>query len=140
MRRQISEATRGLILDWAYLVGVVVKGLDATLELVAGIPLLLITHVQLVDFVRTITAGELAEDPHDFLANLYLHEAARIDAAGMLVGAVYLIVHGAVKLAVVIALVRGSKRAYPWAVTVSLCFWRGRSSTWPCTSLSAYCC
>lgn len=116
VRRRMSEATRGLVLDWMYVVGVVVKGLDAVLELVAGIPLLLITHVQLVSFVQAITAGELAEDPHDFLANLYLHEAAHISSSGMLLGAIYLIVHGAVKLVVVIGLIRGSKRAYLWAV------------------------
>jgi uncharacterized membrane protein len=118
MRQRKSRPTRGLALDWIYLVGIVLKGLDAVFQLVAGIPLLLITHVQLMDFVHTVTAGELVEDPHDFLANLSLNEAAHISAAGMLMGAIYLAIHGAAKLAIVIALVRGSKRAHPWAVGV----------------------
>ncbi|HEU0257254.1 MAG TPA: DUF2127 domain-containing protein [Microbacteriaceae bacterium] len=118
MRRRVSSAVRGLVMDWLYLIGVVFKGLDAILELAVGIPLLFISHVQLLHIVQAVTAGELVEDPHDFLANLYLHEAARIGSAGMLVGAIYLVVHGGVKLPMVIALVRGSKRAYPWAVGV----------------------
>lgn len=116
MRWLRSTAHRELILDWMFLVGVLVKGLDGLVELAAGIPALFISKVQLVALAHAVTAGELAEDPHDLIANLILHESAKLGAAALLIGGIYLVVHGTVKVAIVVALLLGSKRIYPWAI------------------------
>lgn len=116
MSDTISRVRRDAVADWLFLVGIVFKGLDGVVEVLVGVPLLLLTHVQIVQIVQAMTAGELAEDPHDFLANLILHESAKLGAGVTFVGGIYLLVHGAVKIAIVIALFRGSQRAYPWAV------------------------
>jgi uncharacterized membrane protein len=111
-----SSQRRELVFDWAFLVGVLLKAVDGLIEVVVGIPLLFLSTDQVAAFARTITAGELAEDPNDFLANLIVREVTRIDHHGIIIAAIYLLVHGVVKLAIVLTLWVGSRRAYPWAI------------------------
>lgn len=116
MRWLRSGPHRELVLDWVFLVGVLLKALDGLVELVVGIPALFITKVQLIALAHALTSGELAEDPHDLIANLILHEAGKLGAAALVIGGIYLVVHGVVKVAIVAALFVGSTRIYPWAV------------------------
>ena len=116
MGLKASDARRDLILDWVFLVGVLFKGIDGLVEVAVGLPLLFVTHGQLVSLARAVTAGELAEDPHDLIANLIVHESSKLSASGLFIGGIYLLIHGLVKLVIVIALIRGTRRVYPWAV------------------------
>jgi uncharacterized membrane protein len=111
-----TSPRREALLDWTFLIGVLLKGVDGLVELLVGIPLLFLTPDQISGLARSLTADELAQDPNDFWANLLLHEAARFDHASLAIGGIYLVVHGAVKLAIVVALLLGSRRVYPWAV------------------------
>lgn len=116
MRWLRSSAHRELVLDWVFLVGVLLKALDGLVELLFGIPALFVSKVQLIAIAHAVTAGELAEDPNDLIANLILHESARLSTGALLIGGIYLVIHGAVKVAIVAALLAGSTRVYPWAV------------------------
>lgn len=111
-----SSPRREAVLDWTFLVGVLLKGVDGLVELLVGIPLLFLTPGQINGLARSVTADELSQDPNDFWANLLLHEASRFNHASLAVGGIYLVVHGAVKVAIVVALLLGSRRIYPWAV------------------------
>mgnify|MGYP001043688199 CR=1 FL=1 len=104
------------VLDWVFLVGVFLKGLDGLVELVAGVVLLVVSPAELGSLAHRATANELAEDPHDLIANLIVHGAAHLTRSTSVIAAIYLIVHGAVKLVIFVALLRGSRRVYPWAV------------------------
>ncbi|HWT33234.1 MAG TPA: DUF2127 domain-containing protein [Microbacterium sp.] len=115
MSAATGNPRREAVLDWTFLIGVLLKGVDGLVEFVVGIPLLFVTADQVTGLVRQLTSGELSQDPTDFWANLLLREAAKADHASLAVGGVFLIVHGAVKLAIVIALLLGSRRVYPWA-------------------------
>ncbi|MBW4042578.1 MAG: DUF2127 domain-containing protein [Acidobacteria bacterium] len=117
-----GEGPRGHLLDLAFLVGLILKGVDGLVELLAGIPLAFFTHGQIGSLARAITAEELREDPHDLIANLVLHGAAAITSGTALFAAIYLIVHGVVKLAIVISLVVGAHRIYPWAIAALIGF------------------
>lgn len=110
------NAHRELILDWVFLVGVLLKTLDGLVELAAGIPALFISKIQLVALAHAATSGELAEDPHDLIANLVLHESGKLSQSALLIGGLYLVIHGAVKIVIVIALFLGSRHIYPWAI------------------------
>jgi uncharacterized membrane protein len=114
MRQDTSE--RGRVLDVVFLVGIVLKGIDGAIELLVGLPLLVLRPGQISSVAHRITAGELAEDPHDLIAHLVLHGAAALSAEATLYVALYLVLHGVVKVAVVIALLRGSERVHPWAI------------------------
>lgn len=104
------------VLDLVFLAGVLFKGLDGLLELVGGVLLLFLTPAKLQHAAAVATSDELAEDPHDLIANLVLHGAAHLHHTTLVFAAVYLLVHGVVKLGIVIALLVGSRRIYPWAM------------------------
>lgn len=107
---------RERVLDLVFLIGVLFKGLDGLLELVGGAVLLFVTPGQVQRAVERATARELAEDPHDLIANLVLHGAAHLHGRSVVFVAAYLLLHGLVKLAIVVALLVGTRRVYPWAM------------------------
>lgn len=111
-----TRANRDLVWDWVFLVGVLLKALDGLLELVVGIPAVFLTADQVAALGDRLTARELAHDPHDLIATMILRESHRLSHDTLLIAGIYLIVHGVVKLAIVAALILGSRRVYPWAI------------------------
>lgn len=103
-------------LDLIFLIGVLFKGIDGLAELIGGAVLLFITPSHLQNAVHAATAEELSEDPHDIIANLLRHGAAHLGGRGIMFVAAYLLLHAVVKIAIVVALLIGSKRVYPWAM------------------------
>jgi len=109
-------------LDQAFLVGIVLKGLDGVLEVLGGLLLLVVTPASIDRLVRFLTQHELSEDPHDFLANHLLHAAGGLTGATVRFGAVYLLLHGVVKIVLVTALLRNRLWAYPWTIAFLIAF------------------
>ena len=109
-------------LDRVFLVGIVAKGLNGTAELVGGFLLLVVTPAFLQRLAVSWTHGELSEDPHDLVATHLLHTADGLTGSAVLFGAVYLLVHGLVKVVLVVALLRDKLWAYPWLIVVLLLF------------------
>ena len=105
-------------LDRVFAVGIIGKGLNGVAEAVGGVLLLLVSPAQLHHLVVALTQGELSEDPHDLVATHLLHTATGLDAGATLFGALYLLLHGAVKLVLVVALLRDKLWAYPWMIGV----------------------
>ncbi|MEH0108190.1 DUF2127 domain-containing protein [Tersicoccus sp. MR15.9] len=99
-----------------FVLGIIGKGVDGLIEVIAGIPLLIFSPAALVTLSQTLTAEELRQDPHDLIANLIVHGAAHLTGTSAKIGAVYLLFHGIVKLAIVVALLIGTRRIYPWAM------------------------
>lgn len=101
-----------------YSIIVTVKGFDGAVELVAG--LILLVAPRLTGSGLTALATELAEGT----SPLRDAAASSIAAAGggLVTGAaplaVFLLVHGIVKLLTVTALLRRAIRCYPWALAV----------------------
>ncbi|MFE6967921.1 DUF2127 domain-containing protein [Isoptericola sp. NPDC057653] len=119
--RQAPEARarggrRELVAETAFVVGILLKGLDGLVELVAGAALLVLRQDQVLALTRSAVAQELQEDPHDLVAHLLLHEASALSHGTALVAGLFLLLHGVVKVAIVGALLAGSRRVYPWAV------------------------
>ncbi|MBM7502790.1 DUF2127 domain-containing protein [Agromyces aurantiacus] len=113
---------RERVLDLAFLVGVLLKGVDGLVEVVGGVVLLAVPSDRLLGAARAVTAHELAEDPHDVLANLLVHGVQHLDLGTSRFLAAYLLLHGLVKLAIVAALLLGTRRVYPWAIAALLGF------------------
>lgn len=105
-------------LDRVFEIGIVLKGLNGLLELVGGILLLLVTPANINRVLRALTQHELSEDPRDFIASRVLHTADGLTGPGLLFGAAYLLVHGVVKVVLVLALLRNKLWAYPWMIGV----------------------
>ncbi|GAA3775506.1 hypothetical protein GCM10022240_28920 [Microbacterium kribbense] len=110
------------LLDRTFQISLILKGLDGLLELIGGITLLLITPAQIAAVVRALTRHELSEDPHDLVANLLINYTDTLGVATTVFGAIYLLVHGIVKVFLVIAVLRDKLWAYPWLIGFLIVF------------------
>ena len=112
----------GDLLDRAFAVGIIVKGLDGILEVVGGVLLLVVSPTTIDQVSRALTQHELSEDPHDFLATHLLHAAGSLTGSSLEFGAVYLLLHGVVKVVLVAALLMDKIWAYPWMIAFLIVF------------------
>jgi uncharacterized membrane protein len=108
--------------DRLFAIGIVAKGLDGVLELMGGVLLLLVTPAKIHHWVAAVTQHELSEDPRDFIATHLLHSSSGLTGNAVFFGAVYLLVHGLVKVVLVVALLRNKIWAYPWMIAVLIAF------------------
>jgi uncharacterized membrane protein len=109
-------------LDRLFVIGIIGKGLNGLAELVGGLLLLFVTPDSIHHVVAVLTRGELSEDPNDLVARYLLHTADGLTGSAVIFGAVYLLVHGAVKIGLVIALLLNKLWAYPCMIIVLLIF------------------
>jgi len=109
-------------LDRLFEIGIIGKGIDGAAELVGGLLLLLMTPSRIHHLVASLTQGELSEDPHDLIASYLLHTANGLTGQAVLFGAIYLLAHGGIKVALVIALLLNKLWAYPWMIFVLVVF------------------
>jgi uncharacterized membrane protein len=103
-------------LDRVFEIGIIGKGLNGTAELIGGLLLLVASPDRILHFAVLLTQGELSEDPHDLIATRLLHSANGLTGGAVRFGAIYLLAHGAVKVALVIALLLDKLWAYPWMI------------------------
>jgi uncharacterized membrane protein len=100
------------LLDRTFDISIILKGLDGLLEVIGGGLLLLVAPATMNRLARSLTQHELSQDPHDFIARHVQHATANLSHTRGF-AAVYLISHGAVKIVLVIALLRAKRWAYP---------------------------
>jgi len=112
----------GDLLDRAFAVGIILKGLDGVLEVVGGVLLLVVKPSTIDQLSRALTQHELSEDPHDFLATHLLHAAGSLTGSSLEFGALYLLSHGLIKIVLVAALLRDKIWAYPWMIAFLIVF------------------
>lgn len=110
------------LLDRAFGVSLILKGLDGVLELVGGVLLLVVTPQQIGAVARFLTQHELAEDPKDLIANAVLHLVGGLNVSASIVGAIYLLLHGLVKIVLVWAVLANRLWAYPWMIGFLIVF------------------
>ncbi len=103
------EATIRRVFRWS----LILKAIDSAIEMGAGVALYFIAHSAIIGFVHWLTHTELAEDPRDFLANWLMHSAEAFSVPKKTAAAVYLFSHGAIKLVLVILVLRDKSWAYP---------------------------
>lgn len=91
-------------LDTVFKVSIILKGLDALVEIIGGVLLLFVTPSAINHFVAT------------FLG----HSAEHFTADSILLGAIYLLSHGLIKLFIIINVLRDKYWAYPVLIVVLL--------------------
>lgn len=101
-----------------FLVSVWLKGLDGLLELIGGIALFSVSPAFILHIVRLLTQDEIAEDPRDLIANALRHAAGHLTFATEHFMAMYLLIHGVVKFALVWALLARVLIAYPLSIVI----------------------
>ncbi len=110
------------LLDRTFEVSIIAKGLDGLLELIGGLLLLLVTPATINRIVTAITQHELSEDPHDLIAAHLLHISNGLTGSTVHFAAAYLLLHGIVKVVLVVALLRNKLWAYPWLIAFLVVF------------------
>jgi uncharacterized membrane protein len=99
-------------------IGVVIKGVDGLLETIAGVALFFTHRASLRALVDWLTAGELHEDPTDFVATHLVRFFQHLSIGTKYFASVYLLIYGVAKVALAAGLLRGKLRAYPAALVV----------------------
>lgn len=108
--RKISRDTALHVVFWT---GILFKGIDGVLETIGGIALLVVSTQFIGDLVHVIFRHELFQDPNDLLANYVVNLADRLSVSTKTFAAVYLLVHGVIKMGLVGAIWRNRLWAYP---------------------------
>ncbi|MBT8158917.1 MULTISPECIES: DUF2127 domain-containing protein [Arthrobacter] len=139
-----QTAEKRTALDRTFRISLSLKGLDGVLELVGGVLLLFVSPQQIGSIVRLLTQHELSEDPHDLIANALVHATGNLPASASIFGAIYLLLHGIVKVVLVWAVLRDKLWAYPWMIAFLLVFIAHQvykilvSFSWGLTLLTAF--
>jgi uncharacterized membrane protein len=106
----------------AFEIGILLKGLDGAAEVIGALLLFVVPPGAINHAVAIVTQHELSEDPHDFIASHLLRMSEQLSANAQHFAAVYLLVHGVIKVFLVWALFRGKRWAYPWAIAIFAAF------------------
>jgi uncharacterized membrane protein len=114
MKNVIDESNIHL----AFEISLLLKGLFALGQIIGGIVALFVTRDFLLKTVSVLTQQELAEDPHDLIANYVLNSAQNLSIGTQLFVALYLLSHGSIKLWLIIGLLRQKLWYYPTAILV----------------------
>jgi uncharacterized membrane protein len=99
-------------------IGVVIKVIDGVLEVVVGFALLFTSTAALRNLVDWLTAGELQEDPTDFVANFLVNLSHHLSISTKHFTSAYLLGYRLVKVGLAAGLLRGKLWAYLTALTV----------------------
>ncbi|MGH6883670.1 DUF2127 domain-containing protein [Hypericibacter sp.] len=94
-------------------ISLLLKGAHALIECIGGVALYLVSMNSIVALVNMITQEELIEDPNDFVATHLLSAAQNFSVGSKEFYAFYLLSHGAIKILLVIGLLRNRLWAYP---------------------------
>lgn len=118
---RLHRSRDGLVTE-AFDIGVILKGIDGVLEIIAGFFLLLVPLRDIKRFLIWVTGKELSEDPKDFIATHLVHLANTLSIKGYELTIAYLLIHGFVKVFLVYMLLRRRLWAYPTAIAVFVAF------------------
>ncbi len=125
--REVEEPVPGLSkmkspAHAAFEIGIFFKGLDGVAEIIGAFLLFVVPPRAISHALAMVTQHELSEDPHDFIASHLLRLSERFSANTQFFAAMYLLVHGVVKVLLVWALFRAKLWAYPAAIVVFAAF------------------
>jgi uncharacterized membrane protein len=110
------------LLDKAYEIGLIVKGIDGSLELMGGILVLALSPGVIMHFTNFLVSAELNENPHNFIALHVLHAGQKLAEGHNFFAAAFLLTHGLVKVVLVTCLLLNKLWAYPYALGALVLF------------------
>ncbi len=112
--RSAGLSRREATIRRVFRISLILKAIDSVIEAAAGLALYLVPTAAIVAIAGWLTHNELLEDPRDFLANYLLHSAAALSVPQKTAAALYLFSHGAIKLFLVVMVLRDRAAwAYP---------------------------
>ena len=122
LSRMRTRHPKRSMLHYLFELGVSLKFLNGVLEVIGGFVLLFTTPQSLSKLAATLLTNELFEDPKDLVAKTLLHATQDLSASTQFFASIYLLVHGIVKVGLVVALWKKKLWAYPLAGVVLVLF------------------
>lgn len=101
-----------------FIIGIIGKGIDGLIEVVSGGALFFVTAQSLRNLAGWLTEDELSEDPNDFVATHLVAFFNHLSISTKHFAALYLALHGIVKLGLVTGLLLKKLWVYPTAIVV----------------------
>jgi len=101
-----------------FLVSIVLKALNAVLEIVGGILIFVASQEVIIKIILFMTQEEISEDPQDIIANYLINSAGHFSISAQHFIAFYLLSHGLIKLGVIIGLLKNKLWAYPASIII----------------------
>ncbi|MGB8811926.1 MAG: DUF2127 domain-containing protein [Paracoccaceae bacterium] len=113
-----SHALLGRWLHWAFEASLLFKGLLAASEALGGLSLMFLPNAPIVRLVDWMTRNEITQEPSEKVAQWVQHGMAAFTIETQHFFAIYLCLHGGIKLAMVIGLARKIIWGYPAAMVI----------------------
>jgi len=104
------------LLDKTYEIGIIIKGIDGTLELIGGVLVLALSPNAINGITRFLTQSALENNPHNLVASHIAKAGHHLASGHNLFAAAFLLTHGLVKVVLVVCLLLNKMWAYPWAL------------------------
>jgi uncharacterized membrane protein len=111
-----------LKLDQVFRISILLKALEAILEIISGAILFFITPHFINHWGGVLTRGELSEDPNNYIANFLSHSIHHLASISTTYAAVYLLTHGVIKLVALVAVLKDKFWGYPLLLIVLAIF------------------
>jgi uncharacterized membrane protein len=103
-------------------ISVAIKGIDGLLEIIGSLFLFLISPEKINSIIIHLIQHELVEDPKDIIATHLLNTMHHFSASTKLFQALYLLVHGLIKVFLVWGLLKNKLWAYPASIAFLVAF------------------
>ncbi len=94
-------------------ISIALKFIDGILEVFASLLLSIFTSQVIASIVQIIFAHELANDPNDFIANYLIQTSLNISNNAQLFAAIFLLIHGLIKIILSLGLWYEKVKFYP---------------------------
>jgi uncharacterized membrane protein len=100
----------------AYEIGLLIKAMQAFLEIIIGIVLFYINANKVISSILTTLHEELTEQPNNIFYNYLMNNTHQISSTGKYFLVFYLLSHGIIKLIIITGLFLKKKWAYPASI------------------------
>jgi uncharacterized membrane protein len=102
---------------------IIIKGIDGVLQIIGSGILFYVSRPERLDkIIIYLTQHEFSQDPHDFISYNLAQFVEHLTANSFNFGALYLLIHGILKVFIVIMLLQKRLWAYPVAIGSLLIF------------------
>ena len=113
MERELPEPEKEVAYRRLFDIALVIKGIDGVIEVLAGALIAFIAPAAITGWFARIAGDELTREPNGLTAHAVHTLAQALAASGHWLIALYLVLHGLIKVLLVIGIFTGKRIAYP---------------------------
>jgi len=106
------------IINLGFYCGLGIKAINALVEFIGGLFMIILNHDALNNVVKDIAIPELREDPTDFIMNYLITIGQNLSISSQYSIAIYMLLHGITKLVVIFLLLKKKIWAYIPAIVI----------------------